>query len=253
MRKWSLVLFFGVYISALIVSAPASLLSTLLSCASDERFALANTAGTVWRGSASPVLNRRSGGAITLSALQWEVFPLSFLRGKPEIEIIWQNSEQKSPMEISLAPQQLEIHQAYLPLPASLLDEVSDFLKPAQLRGEIILKSDALILTRQGVQGEATADWLNASSMLSNIAPLGNYRFTFLSSPTGLNIILNTPSGTLLLTGQGQFTTQSGLNFSGTAQAASGKEAVLHELLNHLGPESQLGIHQFNLVPAGTR
>jgi len=252
MRKWTWALFFSVYISALIVSVPASVLSTLLFYASDERFALANTAGTVWRGSGNPVLYRRSGGAITLSTVQWTVFPLSLLSGKPKIEISWQNSVQKSPMEIFLSSQQLEIRHAYLPLPASLLDEVSDFLKPAQLRGEIILQSDALNFTQKTMQGEATADWLNASSMLSNIAPLGNYHFTFLGTPGGLNITLNTSSGTLLLTGQGQFTSQSGLNFSGTAQAENGKEAVLHELLNHLGSEGQPGIHQFKLVPSPT-
>ncbi len=250
MNKWTWALLLAAFTIALIVSAPASILSRIISNASNGRIELANTQGTVWRGSANPVLHQRSGGLIALNTAHWDLAALSLLRGKLNIQINWDDRSQTTPMYIIVSASQIELHHAYIPLPAILLDEVSDFLKPAQLRGQVILKSESLFLTRQGVEGSATADWLNASSLLSNIAPLGNYHFTFSSSPTGLDIKLNTASGVLLLAGQGRLTATTGLNFKGTAQAASGKEEALRELLNHLGPEESPGVNTFTLVPS---
>ncbi len=253
MNKWSWTLLIAVYLCVLIVTAPASLLSRIIDRASNGRVELANTRGTLWSGSANPVLHQRSGGLITLTTLHWNIAPLGLVSGKLNAQLQWDDEAQFSPMDIIASPGQVELRRAYLPLSALLLDEASDFLKPAQLRGQIILKSDSLMITKQGVQGTATADWLNASSLLSSIAPLGNYHFTFSSSSAGVDIALNTASGALQLAGQGHFSASAGLDFKGTAQAASGKEEALRELLGHLGPEERPGVNTFTLVPARGR
>jgi len=251
--RWAWALLIAVYLSVIVITAPASVLSNIIKTTSDGRAELANTQGTIWHGAANPVLHQRSGGLITLSKLHWDVDALSIFGGKLGLQLKWDEDAQTAPMDIIVSPGQLELRRAFIPLQAILLDEASDFLKPAALRGQVILRSDSLLVTQQGVQGIATADWLNASSLLSSVAPLGNYHFQFSSSPAGLDIKLNTTSGALILNGQGRFAASRGLDFKGTAQAASGKEGALWELLSHLGPEERPGVNTFTLVPSPVR
>ncbi len=242
-----------IYASTLVVTAPASLLGRVAAQASNGRVEFANTQGTIWHGSANPVLHQRSGGLVTLSTLHWNAVLPALLTGKFLVQLNWDDGAQTAPMDISVSAKQIELRQAHIPLPAVLLDEVSDFLKPAQLRGQVVLRSDLLLISRQGAQGTATADWMNASSLLSNISPLGNYHFTFSSSSAGVDITLNTASGALILKGQGHLAPSSGLDFRGTAEAEKGKEDALRELLGHLGPEQSPGVNTFTLVPTSPR
>lgn len=239
-----------IYLTSLLAYAPASLLSYFLSLASNGRIEIANTTGTIWRGEGIPVLHQRSGSLITLSPLSWIISAPTLLTGKLSTQLTWSNSAQSAPMSVIASPNLIEIRHAYLPLPAMVLDEASDFLKPAQLRGQTVLQSDSLLISRQGVQGSATAEWLNASSLLSDISPLGNYHFDFTFTHNSVDIQLKTTSGALVLAGQGKMTT-AGLDFKGSAQAEKGKEVALRELLNHLGPEERPGVNTFSLVPSG--
>jgi general secretion pathway protein N len=248
---WTLVLFS--YSLVLIFSAPASLLSIALNYASKGHLELANAKGTIWNGSASPVMLQRGGGLITLNPLHWEISAFALLKLKITAQLSWDDEQQVQPMNVIISFDEIELQHTYLPLPAILLDEASDFLKPAALRGKIIFRGDTLLLNNQGLQGTANADWLNASSSLSSISPLGDYHFIFSSSPTGLDITLTTTSGALILAGQGRFLSTNGLEFNGTAQAAKGNEEALRELLSHLGPQLSPGISTFSLVPARTR
>lgn len=246
-RTW--ILLIVTFLGALLITAPAGLLGIVLRDVTQNRLELANTQGSIWHGSANPVIRQRSGKLITLDRLRWEMIFMPLLRGKLSIQLYWDHAAQGTPMEISASLSQLDVHNAFIPLPALLLDEVSDFLKPAQLRGDVILKSDALVISRQTVLGNASADWINASSLLSTIAPLGNYHLAFSSTVSGVDIVLSTSSGALILGGQGRLTTANGLDFKGTAQASKGNEDALRDLLGHLGPELTPGVSTFNLVP----
>ena len=249
MNKKTWALLFFTFAIVMIVTAPASIISQVLNYSSNGKIALANTQGTIWRGSANPIWHQKNGGLITLSSLHWDISPFTLLTGKLSAQLNWDTEQAVSPMYVIVSANQIELQHTYIPLPAILLDEASDFLKPAVLRGQIILMSDSLIISREGLLGTATADWLNASSLLSSVSPLGDYHFTFSCTPASLDITLQTTSGALILAGQGRFTASSGLDFKGTAQAAKGNEAALHELLNNLGPEVSPGINSFSLVP----
>jgi general secretion pathway protein N len=249
-KNWALLLV--AYCVVLIVNAPASLLGPVLNYASNGRVDLANAKGTVWNGTASPILIQHNGGVISLVSLHWDISAFELLRFKIMAKLTWDTEQQVQPMNVIVSFDQIELQHTYFPLPAILLDEASDFLKPAVLRGQIILRGDSLLISKQGVLGTATADWLNASSLLSSISPLGDYHFIFSSTSSGLDIKLSTTSGALILAGQGRLFPKTGLEFSGTAQAAKGSEEALRELLSHLGPQLSPGISTFSLVPGRT-
>jgi general secretion pathway protein N len=249
-RNWALLLF--AYFLVLIISAPASMLNIALNYTGNGRLQLANTKGTIWNGSASPILFQHNGGTITLNSLHWDISVIALLKLTIVARLNWDDEQQTQPMNVIFSFNQVDLQNTYLPFPAILLDEASEFLKPAALRGKIILRSDVILINKQGVQGTATADWLNASSLLSSISPLGDYHFIFSNTSAGLDINLSTTSGALILTGKGHFLPTTGLEFNGTAQAAKGNEDALRELLSHLGPQLSPGISTFSLVPART-
>ena len=251
--KRALALFILAYLLTLLITAPASLLDRGLHFITDGRLLLANTSGTVWRGAGTPALRGRAGNLIALEPLHWDVAVLPLFTAKIKILLRWDDLPSAAAMEASITFKQIELQHALLLLPAQALEEISPILKPAQFRGQFQIKSDRLVFSKRGTEGAAVVDWQQASSALSSIAPLGNYRLTLNGAGNSINIGLATTSGVLLLEGQGNWSAARGLDFHGKAQAAEGKQDSLAELLRHLGPQETLGVHTLTLTPQRKR
>lgn len=254
MGKRVLALFVVTYLLTLLITAPASLLDSVVQYATGGRLMLAHAQGTIWNGAATPALRGRTANLITLEPMHWDVAVLPLFTGKMQLSLQWDDfapgQTMAAPaMEAMLTFKQIELQHVLLLLPARILEELSPILKPAQFRGQFHIQSERLVLTKNNLHGSAVVDWQQASSALSSIAPLGNYRVTLNGAGERVNIGLSTPSGVLLLNGQGFWSAAHGLEFHGTAQAAAGKHESLTELLHHLGPEASPGVHNFNLVP----
>lgn len=249
-RRLLIALFLMAFLLTLLITLPASFLGTGINKASQGRLELANCKGTFWHGSATPILHRSGSEAsiLPLNPLQWDVSAVSLLSLQPRFSLNWVDDKQAAPVELSTSLQQLNIKNLYLPLPASLLGELSAYLRPIELGGRIIVKSDSLIVTSRKLQGTIIADWLGANSALSNISPLGDYRLIVKGTGTGADLSLDTTSGKLILKGSGHVDASGTVNFSGHAEAAEGQQAKLGELLRNLGPETAPGQHGFSLI-----
>jgi general secretion pathway protein N len=249
-RKLFISIFIVTFLLSLLVSLPASLLGIFVREASQGRLELANCSGTVWHGSALPILHRRGtdAGVLPIHSMQWDVSPWSFFLLQAHITLNWPDEYQPHPVVISISPSQLQISDLYMPLPALLLGELSPYLRPIQLGGRIIIKSDSLKISRNNLQGTLTADWIGASSALSNVTPLGDYHFVVTGSASGADVTLDTTTGALILKGSGQLTTAGWVNFKGYAQSAEGQHEKLGELLRNLGPETAPNQHAFSLI-----
>ena len=246
----TLLLFALVFVVTLLVSAPATLLAKLVEQGSKGQFVLANAAGTVWKGSATPAIQQKSGKLFALDKLHWDVAVLQLLTGKLVLSLKWDNvpQTQSQPMLATLTLNQLELRNLILPLQAGVLGELTPMLRPVQLSGLILIKSEMLTLGKQGVTGSALADWTQAASILSPVRPLGNYRLEMLGAGDKLDLSLNTQSGMLVLEGQGNFTQGRGLQLQASARAAPEANGRLDELLRNLGPESSPGVHTLNVM-----
>lgn len=249
MGKRTFALFVLAYLVTLLITAPASLLDKCLQYASQGRLVLANTSGTVWNGSATPALRTQDGHLIALPFLRWDIAVPSLFTGKIQARLQWDDQPPASATEAIISYNQIELRHALLQLPARVLDEASPMLKPARFRGQLQIQGEHLIFSKRGIDGAATADWQQASSALSSLAPLGNYRLAVNAAGDRINIGLSTTSGILLLEGQGNWLAARGLEFHGKAQASAGNYDNLTELLHHLGPEISPGVHGFNIAP----
>jgi hypothetical protein len=244
----SIALFVFVFAGALIATAPATLLAKVVEGVSNGQFVLANTTGTMWKGVATPAIRQRSGSLLALEKLHWDIAILPLFTGKIVTQLNWDNVEQVQPMLVTISFSQIELRNVLIPLHAGVLGEVTPMLQPVQLSGQMQIKSDQLLFTREGVKGDAVADWLNAGSVLSAVNPLGSYRINLTGAGERLDVSLLTMSGALLLEGKGSLTRNQGLSFQITARAAAENKESLKELLNNLGPESTPGVHTLSLM-----
>ena len=249
MGKRTFALFAFVYLLTLLITAPASLLDSCLQYASKGHLILANSSGTMWDGSATSALRTRDGHLVALQFLRWKVVTPSLLTGKIHMQLQWDDQPPASATEAIISFNQVELRHVQLNLPARILDEATPMLKPAQLRGQLQVQGEHLIFSKRGIDGAATIDWQQASSAISSLAPLGNYRMAVNAAGDRINIGLSTTSGMLLLEGDGNWLAGRGLEFRGKAQASAENYTSLKELLHQLGPEISPGVHSFSLTP----
>ncbi len=237
---------------ALIVWAPAAWLAGAVASATDQRLLLADAQGTVWRGSAVPVL---TGGAGSRDAsalpgrLQWRLSLQGTALAVRAEHACCINGELKlllrpgfGRLRIELPPPQGNAGQTLGQWPAAWLAGLGTPWNTLQPSGSLQLSSPGLVL--ENVQGRWRVDGranlaLNAfASRLSTLDVLGSYTLALAgatgSADAGATLNLATTSGALLLQGQGRWVA-SKLRFTGQASAAPGSEAVLNNLLNIIG------------------
>jgi general secretion pathway protein N len=232
---------------ALAAWAPAAWLAEGVASATNGRLQLADAEGSVWHGSALPVLTGGPGtrdAAVLPSRLHWSVTPFwgglrarlsqsCCLDGAPAIE--WRPGWSRS--EWALQPQGDSVGR----WPAAWLEGLGAPLNTLRLAGELQLRTQTLSLSRERGQtgwqmhGQAQVDLMQASSRLASVEPLGSYQVTLGPQDNGaVPLTLRTLDGALRLSGSGQIGAR-GLSFRGEAQAGAGFEAALNNLLNIIG------------------
>lgn len=227
-------------LGALVLYAPAAWLAAGVAQASQGQILLADARGTVWNGSAQLVL---TGGAQSADAtalperLEWTLWPaLSGLRGS-----VHPTCCSKQPAQISASPRWggglVQLTALQMNLPAELLSGLGTPWNTLSPEGQLTLQSQDLRIDwvngRGQLDGSATLDVTNASSRLSTLRPLGDYRLSLAGGPTP-SVQLQTIQGALQLSGSGQWV-GARMRFSGEASAAPEREAALANLLNIIG------------------
>jgi len=247
-NKKNIALFSAAFLITLVVKAPASLLDAWVGNASSGAVALANPSGTIWSGSATPVLNLRQGAPLPLERMAWTVSLRSILSGKILLELRENASPQKPPAEIYLGMHQVELRNLAIELPAAAMGALDPLLQAMHFQGQVGISSDNLALQHNGsVTGKMVATWQRAGSALSPLNPFGNYRFDLSGTGDRIQIGLSTVSGDLQLNGQGAWLPSGKLNFQTTARAVGTGREVFSEMLHHLGPETEPGVYLFKV------
>jgi general secretion pathway protein N len=235
-------------IAALVVFAPAAWLANAVAGATNQRLLLTEARGTVWSGSAVPVLtggpDSRDASALP-GRLEWTVGTkgLAFeLRASHACCLNNTIALQVRPgfgrTSVTLVPPAGGWIGQW---PSAWLGGLGTPFNTLQLGGSLRLSSPGLVLeTVQGrwlMKGRADVELMNASSRLSTLDSLGSYRLTLAGDAAQggtSQLNLSTLEGALQLTGNGSWST-SGVRFRGEARAASGDDAALSNLLNIIG------------------
>lgn len=232
----------------LIAFAPAAWLASGIASATGQRLLLADARGTIWSGSAVPVLTGGPGSrdaSALPGRMEWTLGlnGLGFeLRARQACCLNGTIALQLKPglgrMSTTLvAPQGGWIGQ----WPSAWLGGLGTPFNTLQLGGSIRLSSPGITFeTVQGrtlVRGRADVELVNASSRLSTLDSLGTYRLTLngdASSAGTSQLTLSTVEGALQLSGSGTWGAD-GVRFRGEARSAKGDDAALSNLLNIIG------------------
>ena len=246
-RRWGIAGAVVGSLVAVIAFAPAAWLARGIAAATQQRLLLADARGTVWSGSAVPVLtggpDSRDASALA-GRLEWTVAPRLFglelharqaccLNGTVVVIV----KPGFGRVSATLVPPSGWVGQ----WPAAWLVGLGTPWNTLQLGGVLRLASPGLTVeTAQGrwrVDGQAELALLGASSRLATVSPLGSYRLTLTGDAANAGVSqlgLGTQDGALQLSGNGSWAA-GGVRFRGEARAAPGAEAALSNLLNIIG------------------
>ena len=240
-------------IVALLMLAPAAWLVSVVEAASGGRFLLADARGTIWTGSAVPVLaggpGSRDASALP-GRLRWQIRPdgLALLVQAQHACCL------NGTLALRVVPGFARVRVDVLPAergeslgqwPASWLAGLGTPWNTLQPSGSLLLRTAGLAVERVGGQwrlaGRADLELNAFASRISTLDVLGSYRLTLAGDAAGAapaSLTLATTSGPLQLSGSGQLLgagASQALRFRGVASAAPGSEAVLNNLLNIIG------------------
>jgi general secretion pathway protein N len=224
--------------------APATWLGQFLEMQSTGRLALIDADGSLWHGSALLGAASSTDGAVTPllpGRFAWQLSPWLLLIGRIDLQLANPQSLSQ-PVHLSGSWQQWHVGAASVLLPAERLAILGAPLNTLAPSGRMRLvwndlninvNDDALQL-----HGVTTLELDDMGSRLSPVNPLGSYRMRMTWQGTQAPLTLTSVRGPLLLQGSG--TIHNGrLQFSGSAEAASGQEEKLANLLNLLGQRRQ--------------
>jgi general secretion pathway protein N len=235
---WLLLVALGV-LATILVFLPAAWLGPLVEQQTGGRLTLGDAQGTLWHGSAFVGAAAGEGGEVTAllpGRFAWRLSPL-VLVGLVDVEL--ENPQALSrPVQVVGGWSRWQVSAGELLLPAERLSGLGAPLNTLAPSGTIKLSWNTLELLRQqdsvSVIGHTVLSMTDMGSRMTPIKPLGSYEMAMDWHGQQAEVVLRTVRGALLLTGAGAL--QNGrLQFSGQAEAATGYEETLGNLLNLLG------------------
>jgi general secretion pathway protein N len=236
---------------ALLVHLPAQWLAQVVSQATQQQVQIQEAQGSVWQGSGKLVLTGGAGSrdalalpgriqwhtALAFHGFQWPQFVFNLNAAC----CMTQRAQLSLQVGERLGVWQLQVNDHRSQWPAHLLSGLGAPWNTLQPEGNLVLETKQLQVQFQTaktwLQGGLTLTAENMSSKLSTLQPMGTYQIQLggSASPQLMpSLTLSTQSGSLLLSGQGQWQ-GSKLQFRGEASAVPEHAEALSNLLNIIG------------------
>jgi general secretion pathway protein N len=234
---------------AVLTLFPAQWALSSLEHSSQGQVQFVDARGTVWSGSAVVLLTGGTGSTALArlpDRVQWRLRP-SFNGIAPAVGLqVTALCCGKQPVQAKAWPMWAgfgaNVAVPDLVLPANLLAGLGTPWNTLALQGLLRLSSPGMsIKSQEGrmlIEGQAVLDVQSASSRLSTLNPLGDYRIRLVGAAAGgsspLGVQLETTRGALQVSGSGQWVGNR-LRFSGRASAEPQHQEALQNILNIVG------------------
>lgn len=217
------------YSVSMVALMPASVFNVFIKQYVGSEFQISQTRGTVWRG---------SGNVPGMGMAHWQVHVWALLLGRVHVTLMQDAlhvtpvhaGSVSPPTDIWLSPSSVHVEHMALMLPIELLSRRIASLKKMHLGGQFSISADQLILG-SAITGRMVVYWLNATTALSPIGPVGTYKLLLMGQGDHVQLQLTTLNGPLVMSGNGRWSRHSGLQFSGIGQSAQEQLAALLNLI----------------------
>ena len=242
--SWALLGTFWGGLLMVLAFVPAQWLAQVVAVATQEHLQLQEARGTLWQGSARVVLTGGAGSR-DAQALPGRINWTLETKGLGGQLGLTSSCCMAQSLLLQITPEwggaSLHMTDTSSTWPASLLSGLGAPWNTLQPEGDLTLAPKQLRLQwlsgRLLVQGGLTLTATDMASRLTPLKPMGTYQLQLDAgaTPTATpGLKLTTVSGSLLLSGQGQWVGQR-LRFQGEASAVPEHEAVLNNLLSIIG------------------
>lgn len=225
-----------VAIAAALAVLPARWLLWLMP--SDAPITVVDAGGTLWDGSAWIALGSPQSRRMLTEPVQWRWNGRSI-----EVRHPWL----RGPVRLTPGLRGMSVSAQQATLPAAVLAGLGMPWNTLAPGGQLDVQWRAFDTGSVSQGTLADVYWRNASSALSSITPIGDYRLRAEGAGRNVKLTLSTDKGALQLTGQGEWNGRT-LNFRGQARASDNasdaQQAALIGLLTAIGPERD-GAHTF--------
>lgn len=235
----------AVFTSAVVVSAPATLMDAVLERISRGKLRLVEAQGTLWSGAGRIEIRDPGGRAGVAKDLAWRVLPASLLRGHLVCDVRMEQGDKPFPVTISLS--RIELANADIRLPAAALGLGVPKLAPLGLTGELWLHVASLAIEAERTRGRVTMQWRDAGSVLTPIAPLGDYELNLDGDGAMVQALLRTLQGPLQLDGKGAWASGANPDFLAIARISPQHERQLGPLLRLIAVERSAGSFELQI------
>lgn len=236
------------YLIFLVATVPASWLAWGLSRSTRGTVAIVHGQGSLWHGTGRLIVYFPRATPQDLGQTEWRINPLWLPAGRLQVYINAVGLESQISATVGVTPSRVVIQDPRISASAHF---ASQFYAPLNLfspKGGLRFDAEELTLDRAGLHGNAQIFWDGASSGLSSVQPLGDYRVDVHSNGESVVLKLSTLRGALELSGQGQWQIlKSGeIQLSGVATPKTRTEE-LEPLLKLLGRNQGGGRRSFRL------
>lgn len=227
----------GGVVCLVIAYFPLHWLSSVVTNNSKCRLSLSQPAGTIWEGSAQIGFadGKVAGSQICQSPqalserLSWKS-QCSVLNRQCKWVIQYPNAER--PLELTVKPYALSLSSNQIELSPELIEVLGGPWRSLHLRGKLFIRWTELA-SDDPPRGLVEVDFVNATSTISPVKPLGSYRLAVQLSQT-VTIELSTIEGPLQLVGKGNVE-MGRFSFQGDAMARPDSLDSLIGLLSIIG------------------
>lgn len=225
-----------------VAAAPASFADRALDGATAGRVRLAETEGTIWRGSGRLVLvdvgaeegERRSvAGVAVPGRIDWNLRRLPLLVGQVDATVRVDGMAQ--PVRIQGGYGEVRVGSGSLSLPSVELGRMGSPWNTLRPSGALGLRWESLTLRPGGLEGRAQIELRDASSAMTPVRPLGSYRVDVVGAGGQAELSIQTLAGPLRLEGKGNFNARGGLRFTAEATADAVERPRLQSFLGLIG------------------
>jgi len=211
-------LFCALLIVSLLIQAPATVWDSLLQRATNGQLALLDAEGSVWHGQARvSVRDAASGARLPVTPLSWQWLPIDILRGR----IGWSFSVAGlPPFKLAASPFGFSANNVAIQLPVrEVLDQIPNPVARSGWHGDLSFNADHWNCNwRARCEGHAELFWRGAASDLFPNRAFGNYRLVVEASADNTSLKLDTLSGEVRLTANGQISPQGVAQLQGSVE-----------------------------------
>jgi len=233
MRTPALVAAIGIpaYLVFMVLTSPASFIAARATRATEGRAHFTDTLGTFWGGSMRAHLD----GA-TVGRIAWRFLPAKVFEGRIAFDVDLDSKDVTGKARVARGWSDWEAQSGSVVLEARALPALVPMVAAWRPEGRVEVSAQGVRWNDRGMFGLVTGEWRDAAVALSDVKPLGSYRFAASGSGDTVGLSVATLAGALQLNGKGEAKLPRGATFSGEARAQGAGAAALEPLLDLMGP-----------------